>query len=133
MMAFNNIEEPLDIINNIKKKRKEISNKVKNSLWKKYNKNLNSKCYVCNKNITAFNFQVGHIISITNGGTDNISNLRSICGGCNLSIGIHNLEHYKNNNSDIVSFCKDNFLNFDLMCGDCPQRIFGVIYEHFIN
>jgi hypothetical protein len=43
------------------------------------------------------------------------------------------LEHYKNNNSDIVSFCKDNFLNFDLMCGDCPQRIFGVIYEHFIN
>jgi exodeoxyribonuclease V alpha subunit len=94
--SFNNIEEPLDIINNIKKKRKEISKKVKNSLWKKYNKNLNSKCYVCNKNITAFNFQVGHIISITNGGTDNISNLRSICGGCNLSIGIHNLEHYKN-------------------------------------
>jgi hypothetical protein len=78
-------------------KRKKIPQTVRNSLWiKRYNDNINGKCYVCNGNITCHNFHAGHIISVKNGGTNNISNLEIVCPSCNLSIGAENLQEFKN-------------------------------------
>ena len=53
--------------------------------------------YVCNKKIDIMNFEVGHKISVFNNGTDNIDNLEPICRGCNLSMGIQDLNIIKIN------------------------------------
>lgn len=47
------------------------------------------KCLVswCENIITPFNFEVGHNVPESKGGTTDISNLRPICGKCNKSMG----------------------------------------------
>ena len=78
------------------KKRKSIPKKVRYDLWiKESGNNMNSNCYVCNKGITFENFHCGHIISVKEGGSNNINNLKPICPGCNYGMGIQNLEEYK--------------------------------------
>lgn len=78
-------------------KRKNIPSKVKYDLWVKYNGNkMDGKCYVCEKNISIIDFHCGHVKSVKDGGDNNINNLRAICAPCNLSMGIQNLEEYKN-------------------------------------
>ena len=37
-----------------------------------------------------------YIVSVDNGGTDNIDNLKPICATCNKSMGTENLEEFKN-------------------------------------
>jgi 5-methylcytosine-specific restriction endonuclease McrA len=65
-------------------------------LWKKnFPNSINGDCYVCKNDINIENFHAGHIISIKNGGNDNIDNLKIICSLCNLSMGIQNLEKFK--------------------------------------
>jgi 5-methylcytosine-specific restriction endonuclease McrA len=90
---------------NIKKKYKKIKPKrisipiaVKNKLW---DINFGPKiaeglCYVCEVNIINIrNFECGHIIPVSNGGDNNINNLKPICVTCNRSMGIKNLEEFK--------------------------------------
>jgi 5-methylcytosine-specific restriction endonuclease McrA len=49
-------------------------------------------CLACNINqINSKHFECGHIISIKNGGTNNIDNLRPICDECNKSMGTLNM------------------------------------------
>jgi 5-methylcytosine-specific restriction endonuclease McrA len=50
---------------------------------------------VCGLTINHRNFDAGHIIAKSNGGTDEISNLRPICSDCNGSMGTMNLEDFK--------------------------------------
>jgi hypothetical protein len=77
-------------------KRKNIPKTVRYKLWKKYFPNsINGDCYVCKNDINIENFHAGHRISIKNGGNDNIDNLKIICSLCNLSMGIKNLEEFK--------------------------------------
>lgn len=41
-------------------------------------------CFCCRvEKITAFNFELGHVIARNKGGDMNISNLRPICSKCN--------------------------------------------------
>jgi hypothetical protein len=82
---------------NINKKRKPIKKPVRQALWTQYYQNsIEGLCYVCQTNkITCFNFEVGHVIAVANGGTDHIKNLRPICKSCNCSMGTQNLESYK--------------------------------------
>ena len=84
-------------ISNINKKRKPIKKPVRQALWTQYYQNsIEGLCYVCQTNkITCFNFEVGHVIAVANGGTDHIKNLRPICKSCNCSMGTQNLESYK--------------------------------------
>ena len=80
-----------EIINDNDKKRNEvIPKRIREIVWTTYNGNVfDSKCYVdwCDNQINVFNFQVGHDIPESKGGTIDIHNLKPICGSCNLSMG----------------------------------------------
>jgi exodeoxyribonuclease V alpha subunit len=76
--------------------RKSIPKKVRYDLWiKNCGDSLRSNCYVCNKEITFENFHCGHIVSVKDGGNNNLNNLKPICPGCNYGMGTNNLEEYK--------------------------------------
>ena len=78
-------------------KRENISNLVKSMIWvDTYGEHYNVKCYVCELNtITPFKHHVGHIIALSNGGTNDKSNLRPICDQCNLTMGKKNMDEFK--------------------------------------
>ena len=64
--------------------------RIREVVWTTYNgETYSSKCYVswCNNIINVFNYQVGHDIPESKGGTYDIGNLRPICSNCNLSMG----------------------------------------------
>lgn len=97
ILTFNNINDSKEIIDDCINKRKKIPKQVRFDVFIKRNdKKWEGKCYVCSKNINITNFHVGHNISVYNGGSDSIDNLEPICPGCNLSMGIENLDYYKN-------------------------------------
>lgn len=77
------------------KKRKSIPKKIRYEVWQKYNCSVDGSCYVCNDKLKFYNFHVGHVKSIHNGGTNSIDNLQPICQCCNLSMGVRDLEDYK--------------------------------------
>ena len=75
-----------------KKKRKTIPKIVREKVWKTYINNLESKCLVCNdKQITAFDFECGHVDA---NGEATVSNLRPICRLCNSSMGRENMKTF---------------------------------------
>ena len=66
-----------------------LPKRIREVVWNTYNgETYSSKCYVswCNNIINVFNYQVGHDIPESKGGTYNIQNLRPICSNCNLSM-----------------------------------------------
>ena len=72
------------------KKYKGLPKAVREQVWIKHNgKVFEDKCYVswCTNKINVFNFQVGHDIPRSKGGSDKLSNLKPICSNCNLSMG----------------------------------------------
>lgn len=78
-------------------KRKTIPKKLKNMIW---DKNIGKKfgigkCYCCSEEIDSKNFEAGHIISVKNGGETTLDNLKPICSCCNKSMGVENLEDFK--------------------------------------
>jgi hypothetical protein len=76
--------------------RKKIPKTVRDTLWKNhFDASLEGNCYVCNTSINYHNFHAGHIISVRNGGTDNITNLKVLCISCNLSMGVNDLNDFK--------------------------------------
>jgi len=89
-----NYTKSLNLAQNI---RRRIPKKLRSDLWIKYcGEKYNGKCYVNpNHKVTIDSFHCGHVKAVKNGGTNNIDNLRVICSGCNLSMGIQNLEDYK--------------------------------------
>ena len=77
-------------------KRKKIPSTVRHKLWAlHFDESTIGKCTVCASKIDNANFHAGHIISVKNGGTDNIKNLSPVCACCNLSMGTQNLEDFK--------------------------------------
>lgn len=79
------------LIHSQKRKRKaRIPKAIREQCWIKHmGKTYESTCYVdwCDNQITVFDFQVGHDIPESKGGTLNLHNLRPICSRCNLSMG----------------------------------------------
>lgn len=80
------------INNNIisKYSKESIPKRIREMVWNTHNGNeYDSKCYVkwCNNNINVFNYQVGHDIPESKGGTMDLHNLKPICGSCNQSMG----------------------------------------------
>ena len=67
-----------------------LPKRIREVVWNTYNgETYSSKCYVpwCSNMINVFNYQVGHDIPESKGGTYDIGNLRPICSNCNLSMG----------------------------------------------
>lgn len=94
VIEFEPIPEPI-----IRKstRRKNIPASVKNHVWNHYiGEDINKhRCLCCKKvPITNRAFHVGHVISVKDGGSDEISNLRPICPSCNYSMGTENMVEF---------------------------------------
>jgi len=91
--------EDIDIISSSQviqqsKNRKTLPSSVRDSIWNHYiGEDINKhRCLCCKKVlITNRKFEVGHVISVKEGGTDEINNLRPICSPCNHSMGTKNM------------------------------------------
>lgn len=68
-----------------------------------------SSCYCCGiTEIHQLAFECGHVISVANRGTDDITNLRPICSLCNKSMGTKDMNTFmEQNTSSIVSYIKN--------------------------
>lgn len=77
--------------------------RIKQSIWIQYiGSSVEGKCYCCGINeITAFNFEIGHVLAKSKGGLMTIENLRPICNSCNRSM-------YNRNMKDFVSMFYPN-------------------------
>ena len=70
--------------------KESIPKRIRELVWTTHNgETFTNKCYVswCDNKLNVFNFQVGHDIPESKGGTIDIDNLKPICGNCNLSMG----------------------------------------------
>jgi len=65
-------------------KNREVS--LRTTLWQQYTDCpdlLNNPCFCCPKLVSAFEFEVGHILADSKGGERTIQNCRPICRACN--------------------------------------------------
>jgi 5-methylcytosine-specific restriction endonuclease McrA len=70
--------------------RKSLPKAVREQVWlKDMGKEFEGKCMIdwCANDITVFNFQVGHNIPVSKGGSDKLNNLHAICCRCNSCMG----------------------------------------------
>lgn len=77
-----------------KSTRPYIAKKVKALSWYTYiGKDIaTAKCLCCKINsITQMEFDCGHIIALSRGGTNSIDNIRPICAACNKSMGTQSM------------------------------------------
>ena len=71
-------------------KKKKIPSRLRKDVWTEYNGYVfHSKCHIrwCRKSLDVFQFQAGHNIPESKGGSLSINNMRPICGECNNSMG----------------------------------------------
>ena len=74
------------------KPKQKIPKALREEVWRVHNhKYYEAKCNIhwCSNKITVFDFEVGHNIPESKGGTLDIDNLRPICSRCNSSMGNH--------------------------------------------
>lgn len=81
----------MELPTNLKKKREQI--------WDlyKYTTDNCCRCWVCEVKLQHDNFECGHIIAKSRGGSSQIDNLIPLCGGCNKTMGTRNAREYKDN------------------------------------
>ena len=68
----------------------KIPGALREQVWRTWiGRKFEHKCLVswCENVITVFNFETGHNVPESKGGTLNIDNLRPICAKCNRSMG----------------------------------------------
>lgn len=103
----------------------KISRKVRTDLWDRdFGKPKPGVCAACHGEITVWNFEAGHIIPKSKGGSNHIDNLRPICGPCNKSMGTRNMDDYIN------EYYKKSIPNVNyIYTADTPVEwvIFGVV------
>lgn len=77
--------------------RKAIGKPLRDQVWLKYIGNkAQGKCYCCKiRTIHITDFQVGHNKAVAKGGSNNIANLRPICGPCNRAMRTKSIEWYR--------------------------------------
>jgi GTPase Era involved in 16S rRNA processing len=98
------------------KRRRPLPLAVRHRVWNSYigQKNAIGNCYVCKKEINMQYYECGHIISHHNGGSNDISNLRPVCSGCNKSVGTRNMNDYIKeyfDSTDNLSINNDDIIN----------------------
>lgn len=79
----------------IRKNRNSIPKAVKKSLWENhFSYRYRGKCFCCKNHIEKDDYEVGHYISVANGGDNSLGNLRPLCFSCNRSMGSDNMEDF---------------------------------------
>lgn len=80
---------------------KEIMNKTRLQVWLDTNSiRRTSKCFCCglvDLDMLSSDWQMGHICAKEVGGSMDIHNLKPICSGCNLDMGITDMKEYMSN------------------------------------
>ncbi len=72
-----------------------ISKPVRDAVWMRDHETVKAICPVCKVNdITINTCQCGHAISVFNGGSNEQTNLKSICVQCNQEMGRKNIDDY---------------------------------------
>lgn len=72
------------------KRKAKIPKAIREQVWRNHAGELfEGKCFVtwCTNRITVFDFEVGHNIPESKGGSLDLTNLRPLCGRCNCSMG----------------------------------------------
>jgi len=90
------------------KTKRAVPKKVRHDSWNKYvgSDKGEAPCLCCRTTtISKSEFHAGHVISEAKGGPTTVENIRPICGGCNLSMGMRDMRefvqtHYPKNLSD---------------------------------
>ena len=80
--------------NNNKVKSRMISRPLRRAVWNKYvGEHVGSRlCFCCELSVVSqLTFEVGHVVSVLEGGTMTAENLRPICSSCNRSMGSMNM------------------------------------------
>jgi hypothetical protein len=87
---------PTEDMPSLKKRRKTFPKTMRMMLWSKYfpDNTMLGKCSCCQSQVDYNLFELGHIISVLNGGTNTLENLVPICGMCNKSCGGKNLTDF---------------------------------------
>lgn len=78
------------ISSTIKYHKKSIPKALRQQIWLKHiGEKFTGKCVTkwCKNPITVFNYECGHNIPESKGGSTSINNLFPICGNCNRSMG----------------------------------------------
>lgn len=117
-----------------KKTRISIPKTVKDNLWDQhFGKEAGiGKCYCCNAEINSKKFDCGHIISVADGGTNNIDNLKPICSTCNKSMGTQNMETFKkeyfekNAKFEKCNYCQELVSECDAKAKSMSNRIVSI-------
>jgi 5-methylcytosine-specific restriction endonuclease McrA len=82
-------------------KRKSFSSFEKKKLWNRdigpWNEIFKAPCFIgiCGNFIYRDSFHIGHIQPLSKGGTNDLDNLRLICETCNKTMGVKNLNDFK--------------------------------------
>ena len=111
--------------------KKKIPKALRQQTWVKYiGNNYTSKCFIdwCANIITPFNFEVGHNLPSSKGGSDNITNLRPICSQCNRSMGNqYTIDEF----IDLGGNCKNKSSKEVIKISENKSTIFLSIYRCF--
>jgi 5-methylcytosine-specific restriction endonuclease McrA len=101
-----------------KKKRTSIPKKVRLDVWAIHcgKNNIEGKCLCCKCIVRQDDFECSHFVSVKNGGTDDIDNLRICCKGCNRGMGSKNIDDFmKKYGYDKISLVVKEKRKFDRM------------------
>ena len=85
-----NTNKTIKNLSEFKPHKETIPKRIRDLVWTTNNsETFSNKCFVtwCENKVNVFNFQVGHDIPESKGGTLDIDNLKPICSNCNLSMG----------------------------------------------
>ena len=79
------------------KKRDALPKKIKMEVWnKRYANQMTGQCYCCEEELTyQKGYHCGHIVSVHDGGLNEIDNLEVVCSTCNEDMGTMHMEMYK--------------------------------------
>jgi len=99
MLPEEEMKKPQLVVEKEKKYKKEtIPKNVRDLCWYTWigNNIASAKCVCCERiEIRMNNFECGHVIAESKGGTISVENLRPICSACNKSMGSENLADFK--------------------------------------
>jgi hypothetical protein len=96
--------------------RQSIPKALREQVWLKvFGEKYRAKCYVewCANDMTVFDFEVGHDIPFSCGGTNSLDNLLPICSRCNKSMG----DRYS-----ISQWMKQEFQLAQILKKECTNR-----------
>lgn len=79
------------------RKRDALPKKRRIDVWnKRFEGQMSGHCYCCTKDLSyQQGYHCGHIVSVHDGGTNELTNLEVVCATCNEDMGTMNMELYR--------------------------------------